>query len=118
MTLNHLNLPVPDPVAMQDFLVKFFDMEPMRKGNGAMALLTDKNKMQLVLMGPRMTGMTASVYPATFHIGFRQDSEADVNRINAAMKADGFDVPAPSRTHGAWTFYFRSRWGVVIEVVA
>ncbi len=118
MPLNHLNLPVSDPVRMQDFLVKYFDMEPMRKGNDAMALLTDKNKMQLVLMGPQLTGQPASAYPGAFHIGFRQENEEGVNRINQALRADGYDVGDPSKVHGAWTFYFRSPWGVMIEVVA
>lgn len=118
MTLNHINLPVSNPVGMQEFLVKYFDMEPMRKGNDAMALLTDKNKVQLVLMGPQLTGNTDAAYPGAFHIGFRQDSEDEVNRINKAMKDDGIDVPEPSIVHGAWTFYFRSPWGVMIEVVA
>ncbi|MEE9320359.1 MAG: VOC family protein [Granulosicoccus sp.] len=118
MTLNHLNLPVPDPVGMQDFLVKYFDMEPMRKGNDAMALLTDKNGMQLLLMGSRLSGQAETTYPGAFHIGFRQESEDDVNQINQAMKADGLNVSEPSRVHGAWTFYFRSPWGVMIEVVA
>lgn len=90
----------------------------MGKGNAAMALLTDKNKMQLILMGPQLTGNIGTPYPGAFHIGFRQDSEEEVDRINAAMNVDGIDVPAPSKIHGAWTIFYRSPWGVMIEVVA
>jgi lactoylglutathione lyase len=57
-------------------------------------------------------------YPATFHIGFIQDSEEQVNEINRCLKADGFAVPPPSRQHGSWTFYFDAPVGFTIEVMA
>ena len=34
------------------------------------------------------------------------------------LKADGFDVPPPSRQHGSWTFYFDAPGGFTIEVMA
>ena len=57
-------------------------------------------------------------YPATFHIGFIQESEEKVNEINRRLKEDGFDVPPPDRQHGSWTFYFRAPGGFLIEVLA
>ena len=45
-------------------------------------------------------------YPATFHIGFIQETEQRVTEINERLRADGIDVPVPSKQHGAWTFYF------------
>jgi hypothetical protein len=41
-----------------------------------------------------------------------------VNEINKRLKDDGYDVPAPSRQHGSWTFYFRAPGGFTIEVLA
>jgi lactoylglutathione lyase len=51
-------------------------------------------------------------------IGFIQESEEQVNEINRCLKADGFDVPTPSRQHGSWTFYFDAPGGFTIEVMA
>ena len=41
-----------------------------------------------------------------------------MNEINKRLKDDGYDVPAPSRQHGPWTFYFRAPGGFTIEVLA
>jgi hypothetical protein len=37
--------------------------------------------------------------------------------LNRSLKADGFDVPPPSRQHGSWTFYFDAPGGFTIEVL-
>src|ERR1700735_3499696 len=74
MKVNHLNLTVTDPVETQQFLVKHFGLKPRGKGNQNMALLSDDNGMVLTLMNVK--GRESEVkYPATFHIGFIQDSE-------------------------------------------
>jgi lactoylglutathione lyase len=114
MKVNHLNLTVADPVETQQFLVKYFGLKPRGKGNQTIALLSDDNGMVLSLMGRE----SEVKYPATFHVGFIQESEEQVNEINRRLKADGFDVPPPSRQHGSWTFYFHAPGGFTIEVMA
>lgn len=47
-------------------------------------------------------------YPRTFHIGFIQESEEEVNEINQRLKKDGFDVKPPQRLH-RWTFYVEAQ---------
>ena len=118
MKVNHLNLTVADPVETQQFLVKHFGLKPRGKGNRNMALLSDDNGMVLTLMNMEVGRVSEVKYPATFHIGFIQDSEEQVNEINRRLKADGFDVPPPSRQHGSWTFYFDAPGGFTIEVMA
>jgi lactoylglutathione lyase len=118
MKVNHLNLTVTDPVETQQFLVKYFGLKPRGKGNQSIALLSDDNGMVLSLMNMKMDRRSEVKYPATFHIGFIQDSEEQVNEINRRLKADGFDVPPPSRQHGSWTFYFDAPGGFTIEVMA
>jgi lactoylglutathione lyase len=118
MKVNHLNLTVTDPVETQQFLVKYFGLKPRGKGNQNMALLSDDNGMVLSLMNMKMGRESEVKYPATFHVGFIQDSEEEVNEINRRLKADGFDVPPPSRQHGSWTFYFDAPGGFTIEVMA
>ena len=118
MALNHMNLPVSDPVGMQQFLEKYLGMKSKRPGNAKMALLTDENDMQLLLMGPDLSGSAVSTFPNTFHIGFRQQSNDDVNSIYRKLVDDGIDVAEPEKIHGAYAFYIRTQWGVMIEVVA
>jgi hypothetical protein len=66
---------------------------------------------------PRSRNPCFRGYPTTFHVGFIQESEERVNEINAQLKADGYEVPPPSRQHGSWTFYFMSPGGFTIEVL-
>jgi lactoylglutathione lyase len=114
MKVNHLNLTVADPVETQQFLSKYFGLKPRGKGNHVIAILSDDNGMVLSLMGRE----SEVKYPATFHVGFIQESEEQVNEINRRLKADGFEVPPPSRQHGSWTFYFDAPGGFTIEVMA
>jgi lactoylglutathione lyase len=118
MALNHINIPVSDPVGMQTFLIKYLCMTAMRPGNDAMALCADENDMQLVLMGPKLSGETSPIFPQVFHFGFRQKTEEEVNQIYQTMIDDGLDIAPPHKVHGAWAFYYRSPWNVMIEVVA
>jgi lactoylglutathione lyase len=74
--------------------------------------------MILTLTSMKTGGETEVKYPATFHIGFAQESEERVNEINRRLQADGLDAPPPSRQHGSWTFYFRAPGGFTIEVLA
>jgi len=118
MKLNHLNLTVTDPVETSEFLAKYFELKPRGKANDRMAIMSDDNDMVLTLMNVNRGGETKLEYPASFHIGFVQKSEQAVDEINRRLKADGFDVPPPSKQHGSWTFYFDAPGGFTIEVLA
>jgi catechol-2,3-dioxygenase len=117
MNLNHLNLTVTDVPETSAFLQKYFGMRGM-SGNNNIALLSDDNGMVLTLTSMKLGGEREVKYPATFHVGFIQESEGRVNEINQRLKGDGFDVPPPSRQHGSWTFYFRAPGGFTIEVLS
>ncbi len=112
MKLNHLNLIVSDVPATSAFLEKYFGLKQIAKGNNNIAFMTDDTGLILIMF----KGNDVS-YPEGFHIGFIQDSEAQVNEINQRLKDDGYDVLAPTRNQqGRWTFYFDSPGGFVIEV--
>lgn len=111
MKLNHLNLTVTDAGATADFLVKYFGLRN-GGGNKNFILVNDDDGMVLTLMKGK-----DAVYPSTFHIGFIQPSEERVNEINSQLRADGFEVDPPSRSH-AWTFYVRAPGGFMVEVLA
>lgn len=111
MRLNHVNLAVSDVEPAKSFLMTYFGLRDMGGGNRNMAFLQDDAGLVLSMFKGKDI-----VYPATFHIGFIQPSEAAVDEINARMKADGFDVAAPERSHG-WTFYVRAPGGFLVEVL-
>ena len=111
MILNHLNLTVTDVTGAVAFLEKYFGLRK-QQGNDKFTLMFDDNGLVLSLMKAGQ-----AEYPATFHIGFIQESEARVNEINQRMKADGFEVQAPERQH-AWTFYVTAPGGFSVEVLA
>src|ERR1051326_6188709 len=116
MKLNHLNLTVTDVLATHKFLLRhsgFRDYGPLAPSE-AMAFLSDDNGLVLALF----RGKDGKVsYPPGFHVGFLQESEERVNQINHQLREDGIKVPQPARLHGAWTFYFQSPGGFLIEVL-
>jgi lactoylglutathione lyase len=126
MKLNHLNLTVPDVPEARKFLEKYFGLQgsvnpytgeglPPAKEKSPLAVLFDDAGLVLTLT--RATPGEEVKYPSSFHVGFMQESEERVNEINRRLKDDGFAVPAPSRQHGSWTFYFQAPGGFTIEVL-
>jgi lactoylglutathione lyase len=112
MKLNHLNLTVSDVLETHTFFEKYFNLRPMGKANANMAFLRDDNGMVISLFKGE-----AVQYPDTFHVGFIQDSEAQVNELHQRLLDDGFTTSAPQKFHGSWTFYFQSPGGFTIEVL-
>jgi lactoylglutathione lyase len=117
MKLNHLNLTVTDVTATRQFLQAYLGLQD-GGGNKNIGFLTDDNGMVLTLTSMKVSQDTEVRYPNAFHIGFIQESEERVNEINRRLKDDGYDVPPPSRQHGAWTFYFTAPGGFTIEVLS
>jgi catechol 2,3-dioxygenase-like lactoylglutathione lyase family enzyme len=127
MKLNHLHLTVPNPLETRKFLEEYFGLqgdvnpytgEPIKSGRESKtsACLFDDGGLVLILTN---FGAPADLeYPPDFHIGFMQESEERVNELNRRLKEGGYDVPPPSRQHGAWTFYFRAPGGFTIEVLS
>lgn len=117
MKLNHLNLTVTDVAATRAFLEKYFGLRS-KAGNNNLALLSDDGGLVITLTSMKIANETEVKYPVNFHIGFGQESEQRVNEINRGLQEDGFDVPPPSKQHGAWTFYFQAPGGFTIEVLS
>jgi lactoylglutathione lyase len=115
MKLNHVNLTVTDVAAAADFLEKYFAMRGIdtdHERDNSKALFDDDG-LVLTLM---KTGQGVK-YPVTFHIGFGQPDEEAVSAVYARLKADGYAVDPPQRSH-AWTFYVNAPGGFTIEVMA
>lgn len=116
MKLNHVNLTVTDVTVTHDFLETYFGLRSIG-GNENMAFLLDDDGAVLSLTSMKVAKETEVRYPAVFHIGFMQENEARVDEINARLKDAGYDVPAPSKQHGSWTFYFEAPGGFTVEVL-
>ncbi len=112
MKLNHLNLTVSDVDAAVAFLEKYFKMS-YQGGNKGMGFMMDSSGLLLSLM----KGKGKVEYPGSFHIGFGQKSEADVDAIYARLIADGFTPDPPEHLHG-YTFYIEAPGGFTVEVLS
>ncbi|SDM73280.1 Catechol 2,3-dioxygenase [Fictibacillus solisalsi] len=111
MRLNHLNLTVADVNEARKFLEKYFQLHTRASRGESFAVLSDEDGFVLTLMKSNAVN-----YPKTFHIGFVQENEEQVNLINQRLRDDGFEVGSPKRAHG-WTFYVNAPGGFTIEVL-
>jgi catechol 2,3-dioxygenase-like lactoylglutathione lyase family enzyme len=114
MKLNHVHLAVDDVPAARGFLERHFGLRPAGDGHKNFDILIDEDGLVLTLIGVGR-GNTVS-YPKTFHIGFIQPSDAQVDEIYQGLREDGFEVEAPNRQHGAWAFSFLAPGGFRIAV--
>ena len=117
MKLNHLNLTVSNVPDAHRFLEKYFGLKGYN-GMGpkeGMSFMSDDGGILLALF--RASNGHDAKYPAGFHIGFIQETEEQVNRINQRLRDDGYQVPKPARLHGSWTFYFQAPGGFLVEVL-
>jgi lactoylglutathione lyase len=115
MALNHLNLTVPDVPQTRAFFETYFGFRCVAGGQTeAIVVLVDESGFVLTLNNFDKAGKV--VYPGAFHVGFRQDSQEQVDAIYQRLKADGFDMKPPHQFHGAWTCYFRAPGGFLVEV--
>jgi catechol 2,3-dioxygenase-like lactoylglutathione lyase family enzyme len=117
MKLNHLNLTVDDVPEARRFLATYFGLRPYDESRGAKGfdVLFDDDDLVLTLIRGRRNVEVS--YPETFHIGFIRPTEEDVDAVNRRLVEDGYDVEAPHRAHGAWTFYFQAPGGFTVEVL-
>lgn len=112
MKLNHLNLTVTDVSAAQGFLENYFGLKCIGSRGNGFAVLNDDDGFVLTLMKAK-----EAQYPNTFHIGFPQKDEEEVNKMNQRLKEDGFDVKPPQHLHG-YTFYVDAPGGFTVEVMS
>lgn len=111
MKLNHVNLSVTYVKDAREFLENYFEMNCEIVRGNAFALMYDDSGLALTLMKEKPPH-----YPRTFHIGFYQKSEEQVDQINQRLREDGYDVDFPTYTHGGYAFYVNAPGGFVIEI--
>jgi lactoylglutathione lyase len=111
MRIKHLNLTVTDVPAARNFLETYFHLTCGGTRGNSFAALFDDDGFVLTLMKGREVR-----YPPTFHIGFPQENEEQVDKINQRLQEDGFDVQPPQQSHG-YTFYVEAPGGFTVEVL-
>ena len=121
MKLNHLNLTVSDIPGAQAFLETHFGLKAPFGGIqngpvGPVAILTDDNGLLLSLMNPQNQDEVS--YPGMFHIGFMQDSRAEVDAVYQRLSDAGFKAKPAHEFHGSYTFYVKAPGGFTVEVLS
>ncbi len=115
MTLNHVNLTVPDVNETRSFFEEYFGFRCIaERGREALAVLVDESGFTLTLNN--FNKAKEVEYPGAFHVGFMQNTREQVDEIHDRLKAGGFDAPPPREFHGAWTFYVTAPGGFLVEV--
>ena len=85
MSLNHINLTVPDVPRSREFFETYFGFRcVVERGRDALAVLTDPSGFVLTLSN--FDKVDTVEYPGAFHIGFMQDSRERVDEIYRAAE--------------------------------
>lgn len=103
LTLNHLNIPSPDPEALRTWYAEVLGLRP----HGPM--LYGGRSVFNIVAGERL--------PDTFHFGFWLDSKEDVQRWATHLQAHGVRLHRGYEDHGDYaTAYFHDPDGNVFEL--
>lgn len=114
MKLNHLNIVVPDLAEASTFFEQQLGFIILTDKPG-IKILRDETDFILVLSQLRQSPELPQ-YPQDFHIGFRFDNRAEVDRMYEQLASAGFDVgDAPRKVHGSYSWYFRAFGCLLIE---
>jgi len=112
LKLNHVNLAVTDLEAAAHFLETYFGLRRQSSREGIIVLLDDDQQVCTLMRVPQAS------YPGSFHIGFIQESEPQVNEIYQRLKEDGFEIKSPQRLYGWTDFFVQAPGGFTVQVAA
>ncbi len=114
MRLNHLNIGVPDLDEASTFLITHFGLREVHRQKDFIAILLDDAGFVLAVSRD-----PEPKYPKLFHIGFLQDSRAEVDALFGHFKELGLvKGEGPRPVHGSYGFYFTALGNVMFEVGA
>jgi catechol 2,3-dioxygenase-like lactoylglutathione lyase family enzyme len=115
MKLNHIDLPVVDPVRVRHFFERHFEMRCILTREDGLTVLLDEDGSALTL-SPLPQG-EATKYPTGFHIGFNLDHEHEVHEVLERVKAAGVPIIRPlGDLAGALTFHCEAPGPILVEV--
>ena len=112
MQLNHIDLPVSELEAAADYFQLGFGFERVPAPAEGMAILRGEGGFALILQQ-----VERAEYPAGFHIGFLQPSDAAVHAAYQRLADAGLPLPsAPAVSYGCLSFWCRAPGGILVEV--
>ncbi|MYN04842.1 VOC family protein [Pseudoduganella sp. DS3] len=112
MRLNHIDLPVTDLEGAADYFQRGFGLERMPGPAGGMAILRGEDGFALILQQADKAD-----YPAGFHVGFLQPTDAAVQAAYQRLADAGLPLPAPPAvSYGCLAFWCQAPGGILIEV--
>jgi len=115
MTLNHINLSVPDVSETASFFEKHFNFKIQKAKGNTIAILEDGEGFVLVLSN--FPNTATFDYPADFHIGFYQENKENVLEIFSKLQADGLALAQkPGDIRDRFGFYFYAPGRILIEI--
>jgi len=88
-------------------------------GNGKLSWLINDEGFEIILLQEKHL-VAGDQYPPGFHTGFIVPTHEDVDQLHAAIRAAGFEAPAPDMIQRggppAYAFYSTPPGGVTVEV--
>ncbi len=118
MKLNHINLYSHDTEADRAMFEHYFGLRTLVVRGPKMAIMQDDDGLVLIVnhFENKLDGFDYPKSLDVLHIGFIQESREAVDDMYARLSKDGWETQVPHDTHGAWSFYFRTKGGYFIEV--
>lgn len=116
MTLNHLNLAVPNVAETTAFFEAHFGFRCLNaRENGTLAILEDDKGFILAISN--FDKSDSHAYPKGFHFGFVLDSRDEVRAMHERLRTAGVPVRADLMdTPRGLTFYGTAPGAILFEV--
>jgi catechol 2,3-dioxygenase-like lactoylglutathione lyase family enzyme len=115
LSLNHLNLCVPDVADARRFFETYFDFRCIDLKGDALAVLEGANGFTLVISNFKKD--VTPVYPDAFHIGFIVESPEQVQAMYERLQQGGIEMYHEPRTmRGSLLFYCYAPGAILLEV--
>lgn len=117
MQLNHLNLCVRNLAEARAFFQDHLDFQFLEQKGEAVAVLSDGYGFTLVLSNQQAFGHPEQPYPEGFHVGFIQESSAQVDQMYQRLAATSVQIGhEPRKMRGSYGFYFTALNDVLFEI--
>lgn len=114
MTLNHIDLQVPDVQGAALFFERYFGFEHRSsRTSPAVAILGDAHGFVLVLQRKRRDD---EAYPEGFHVGFLVESEDLVRAFHERARGEGLVISDLQSNNRGLMTYCHAPGGVLVEV--
>lgn len=114
MKLNHLDLPVSNPIKAADFFINYLGFKRIFTREDGLVVLIGDGDFALSLSP--LQGGKIHEYPFGFHIGFNISDEIKFEKICNTLSINNIDIASPmGELGGAQTMQFYGPDNIIIE---